>query len=422
MRLSRRAYPRRSLGTVYQSPTQRLLKGLAVGLLVVAASCYGYYGYYAGTGDGPGPGPGPGPSPTAPSPSLSPPSILKSTLLESPSPPPSPPSSSSIAVIIPFVGPTLPPYFSLFLQTALLQAPLLHFLIFYTDETSHVINHIPSSPSNVQFINLGPLTGPSLFATLHARVVTHTETNSPSGKLTPQETVELTTLLTDQFRHHPYTLVEYKPAYGHIFSDYIKDHTHWGYADLDQIFGDSSKWITPDELTDYDVVTYSHGDQDKAYLRGQFTFHKNTATNRQLWRPCECLSELHTRYRLSPHATPPPKWRLESAEGCYSWAVITNKTVKVKYAVKGMADVKKSDSVTEGGIFLEVRNGGGGAFITAHPFCTPEVFGRLFPPHPFCSSFFSSSLLLSSSPSEPPPESPSGNPVPHPPPPPTSSP
>ena len=32
--------------------------------------------------------------------------------------------------------------------------------------------------------------------------------------------------------------------------------------------------IEGDEWEDYDIVTYTFGDQNRAYLRGQFTFHK----------------------------------------------------------------------------------------------------------------------------------------------------
>ena len=43
-------------------------------------------------------------------------------------------------------------------------------------------------------------------------------------------------------------LVEYKPATGHVFADYLGEYTHWGYSDLDIAWGDLPRWITPDEL------------------------------------------------------------------------------------------------------------------------------------------------------------------------------
>jgi hypothetical protein len=35
---------------------------------------------------------------------------------------------------------------------------------------------------------------------------------------------------------YPYCLVEFKPALGHIFADYLQDYTHWGCYDLDILF------------------------------------------------------------------------------------------------------------------------------------------------------------------------------------------
>lgn len=61
--------------------------------------------------------------------------------------------------------------------------------------------------------------------------------------------------------------MEYKPAFGHIFADYLGGYSHWGYSDLDVVFGDLPRWIDEDEWRDYDVVTYGFGDQDKVSAR-----------------------------------------------------------------------------------------------------------------------------------------------------------
>ena len=46
-----------------------------------------------------------------------------------------------------------------------------------------------------------------------------------------------------------------------------------------------------DSLFYYDIVSYTFGDQNIAYIRGQFTFHKNDPEKvNQLWRGCEYLS------------------------------------------------------------------------------------------------------------------------------------
>ena len=54
-----------------------------------------------------------------------------------------------------------------------------------------------------------------------------------------------------------------------------------------------SRWIDEDEWNDYDIVTYGFGDQDKLYLQGQFTFHRNDPNYiNQIWRHCKYLSEM----------------------------------------------------------------------------------------------------------------------------------
>jgi len=179
--------------------------------------------------------------------------------------PGAPGSVNKVAIIIPYIGPHLPPYFPLFLQSALRQTTV-DFLIFHTTLTTN-IPPVPAN-SNVKFINLGALTDASLFANLHARVALYDSANARTS-ISAAHATELTRLLTAQFSKHPYTLVEYKPAYGHIFHDYISEYSHWGYSDFDVVFGDLKAWISAEELEDYDIVTYSHGDQGSVYLRGQ---------------------------------------------------------------------------------------------------------------------------------------------------------
>jgi hypothetical protein len=129
-------------------------------------------------------------------------------------------------------------------------------------------------------------------------------------------------------------LVEFKPALGHIFADYLKGYSHWGYSDLDILFGDLPRWMTPDELNDFDIVTYGFGDQDRLYMRGQFTFHKNDPEKiNQLWRSCDYLS--HMDKRFADVMSGQEHLHFESAEGCYSAAIFEHSDIKVKYAVKG---------------------------------------------------------------------------------------
>lgn len=54
-------------------------------------------------------------------------------------------------------------------------------------------------------------------------------------------------------------MVEFKPALGWVFRDYLKEYSHWAYGDLDVFFGDLTKgWLEPSEMRDYDIVTYRY--------------------------------------------------------------------------------------------------------------------------------------------------------------------
>lgn len=57
----------------------------------------------------------------------------------------------------------------------------------------------------------------------------------------------------------PYKLCDYRPAYGEIFNDYIKEYDYWGHCDLDLIYGDVNKYIREAPLEDFDrIFTFGH--------------------------------------------------------------------------------------------------------------------------------------------------------------------
>ena len=52
-----------------------------------------------------------------------------------------------------------------------------------------------------------------------------------------------------------YKLCEFKPAFGFLFSDYLKDYDFWGITDIDVIYGRIREFMTPEMLNTYDVVS-----------------------------------------------------------------------------------------------------------------------------------------------------------------------
>lgn len=78
--------------------------------------------------------------------------------------------------------------------------------------------------------------------------------------------------------YHPYKICDLRPAFGHIFSEYLKDYNIWGYADLDLVFGDISAFLSEDLLEEHDVISVREG-----YLTGHFALYRNTRTINNLY-------------------------------------------------------------------------------------------------------------------------------------------
>jgi hypothetical protein len=67
-----------------------------------------------------------------------------------------------------------------------------------------------------------------------------------------------------------YKLCDFKPAYGLIFSDILKDFDFWGHCDIDIIFGDIREFITDELLSNYELISVRHD-----WLSGCFLLYKN---------------------------------------------------------------------------------------------------------------------------------------------------
>lgn len=279
-----------------------------------------------------------------------------------------------IAIIIPFVAQyaeSLPSYLPAFCVGASHARDVADFLIFHNGvlddangTNSFFLEH--RCPPNVKFVSLGSTLQ---FAQLLLRVVFDfkrppppTDESRSTAEGEPDPSVErdvlafesrpqLEQLVAKHMHVHPYSLVEFKPAYGYIFQEYLEGYSHWGYSDVDILFGDLGRWIEDDEMSDFDIVTYGYGDQSRAYLRGQFTFHKNVPRINLIWRDCRYLSDLDRR--LDDAVRGKTKYKFESAEGCYSAAVLKRSDLRVKYAVKAWTDVNdKHDTVGTHGLYL----------------------------------------------------------------------
>lgn len=147
-----------------------------------------------------------------------------------------------ICVIIPYYG-RWPAYFDLFLHSCQ-RNPILN-VLFLTD-----LEPPAQAPDNVKF-----------------HFVTIDQIKKSIRDLLGYEAVI----------PRPYKLCDVKPAYGLIFQEYIRDFDFWGYGDVDLVYGDLSKWLTADVLSN-DVISFR-----KKWLSGSLTLIRNTGEMNRLF-------------------------------------------------------------------------------------------------------------------------------------------
>jgi hypothetical protein len=64
----------------------------------------------------------------------------------------------------------------------------------------------------------------------------------------------------------PYKLCDFRPAYGYIFSEYLKDFDFWGHCDADVLWGNLDRYLSEEKLVSYDML----------YREGAFRIFRNT--------------------------------------------------------------------------------------------------------------------------------------------------
>ncbi len=76
-----------------------------------------------------------------------------------------------------------------------------------------------------------------------------------------------------------YKICDFKPAFGKIFDEYLKEYDFWGYCDLDMIFGDLSSFITDNYLNKFDILSFYPG-----FLSGPFCIYRNNNQIKELYK------------------------------------------------------------------------------------------------------------------------------------------
>jgi len=77
----------------------------------------------------------------------------------------------------------------------------------------------------------------------------------------------------------PRKLCDYKPAYGRIFSDYLRRSNYWGHIDFDIVWGNIPRFLHPAVEQGYEIIS-----ADGKRISGPCTIYKNTHHLRELFR------------------------------------------------------------------------------------------------------------------------------------------
>lgn len=142
--------------------------------------------------------------------------------------------SKSIVLITCYFG-QFPWYFDFFLKSCQTN-PTVNYLIFSDCKLPNLI------PENVKFVNFTLQSCNNLFTEKLGFEVQFT---------------------------NPYKLCDFKPAYGFLFSSYIKEYDFWGVTDIDVIFGRIREFITNEILHTNEFISVRND-----YPTGSFMLFK----------------------------------------------------------------------------------------------------------------------------------------------------
>ena len=143
------------------------------------------------------------------------------------------------ALIVPYFG-KLPEFFQLFLKSC---APNRHFTWYiFTDDTTEF-----DYPDNVK-----------------TKCTSFEETQTRFKQALGDKIV----------LERPYKLCDYRPAYGLVYSELLKEYDYWGHCDIDLLFGNLEKYVVPIMQKGY----------DKIFAAGHLTLYRNTIENNHMFR------------------------------------------------------------------------------------------------------------------------------------------
>ncbi|WP_438425911.1 DUF6625 family protein [Aquimarina macrocephali] len=87
----------------------------------------------------------------------------------------------------------------------------------------------------------------------------------------------------------PYKFCDFKPCFGVIFQDYIKEYDFWGFCDIDLILGRIREFITDELMNNYNVISVRDD-----YTSGFFMLFQNTEFVNNIFRKSKDYKKILT--------------------------------------------------------------------------------------------------------------------------------
>lgn len=178
-------------------------------------------------------------------------------------------TTNCICIIIPYFG-KWPKYMQLYLSGCR-RNPTIDFL-FFTDA-----GHVENCPDNVKINSYS----------LH-----------DFNKLV-SDTFNLTSKIDSAYK-----VCDIRPAFAHIFKDYLAKYTFWGWGDIDLIYGDLSMISNANFLKRYDVISGR-----KFWLSGAFCLLKNNNNVNSIFLKNDDYKEVFTNKLHVSYGECGKKWR-----------------------------------------------------------------------------------------------------------------
>lgn len=92
-----------------------------------------------------------------------------------------------------------------------------------------------------------------------------------------------------------YKLCDYRPMYGFLFEDYLKNYDYWGWCDIDMIFGDLFNYVKSIANNGHECISFA--DHPDAFPYGPCTLIKNCEKMNKLFMKSRDIQKVLTEER-----------------------------------------------------------------------------------------------------------------------------